>query len=243
MASASNTALIDRPLAVRAMAPFQQVGVHVEGSLFRGALSYNVGIWNGLQRSDQFFAGFRQNAAASGNRFDELAYSARVSTEPFGPLGADIADFDHTPRLRLGTGVSYFFSDGGTRDIHGGNADLLIHWKGLHFLGEFLLSQADPEDVPSQPTTQIARVKSLAAVGEVGYAILKSRLGVSARVEWINPSTDITSEADSLVITGGASYFVVEDVLKAQAEYTHREELGGKALKNDVVAIQLQLKL
>jgi hypothetical protein len=139
--------------------------------------------------------------------------------------------------------VSYFFSDGGTRDIHGGNADLLIHWKGLHFLGEFLLSQADPEDVPSQPTTQIARVKSLAAVGEVGYAILKSRLGVSARVEWINPSTDITSEADSLVITGGASYFVVEDVLKAQAEYTHREELGGKALKNDVVAIQLQLKL
>jgi hypothetical protein len=243
MMSAGGTALIDRPLAVNAMAPYRQVGVHVEGSLWRGALRYHAGVWNGFQRSEQFFAGFNENAATFGNRFDELAYAVRLSTEPFGPLGTSVGDFDHSPRFKFGTGVSYFFSDGGTRDIHGGEADVLLHWRGLHFLGEFLLSQVDPEDTPSQPTTQIARVKSLAALGEVGYAILKSRLGVAARVEWINPNTDVSSEADSLVITGGASYFVVEDVLKAQVEYTHRQELGGASLKNDVVGFQLQLQL
>jgi hypothetical protein len=225
------------------MAPFRQVGVHVEGSFFSGALHYYVGVWNGFQRSDQFYEGYSANAATFGNRFDDLAYSARVASEPYGELGAEVADFERTPRLKFGTGVGYFFSDGGTRDIHGGQADLLAHWKGIHFMSEFLFSQVDPEDVPTQPTTQIARIKSLAGFGEVGYAVLKSRLAVTARVEWVNPNLDVSSEADSLVITGGASYFVVEDLIKAQLDYTHREELGGSSLKNDILGLQLQLKL
>jgi hypothetical protein len=183
------------------------------------------------------------NAATYGNRFDDLAYSARIATEPFGELGTEVADFERTPRLKIGAGVGYFFSDGGTRDIHGGEADLLVHWKGFHFMSEFLFSQVDPEDVPSQPTTQIARIKQMAGFGEVGYAILKNRLAVSARVEWVNPNLEVSSESDALVITGGASYFVVEDLIKAQLDYTHREELGGSSLKNDIVGLQLQLKL
>lgn len=241
--SAGSPALIERPLAVRAMAPFRQVGVHIEGSFLGGALHYYAGVWNGFQRSDQFYRGYDQNAATFGNRFDDLAYSARIATEPFGELGPEVADFERTPRLKLGAGVGYFYSDGGTRDIHGGEADMLVHWKGIHFMGELLFSQVDPEDVPSQPTTQIARIKSLAGFGEVGYAVIKSRLAVSARVEWVNPNLDVSSEADALVITGGASYFVVEDLVKAQLDYTHREELGGSSLKNDIVGLQLQLKL
>lgn len=243
MMSAGSPALLERPLAVKAMAPFRQVGVHVEGSFLGGALHYYAGVWNGYQRSDQFYRGYTSNAATFGNRFDDLAYSARLATEPFGELGAEVADFERSPRLKLGAGVGYFYSDGGTRDIHGGEADLLAQWKGFHFMSEFLFSQVDPEDVPSQPTTQIARIKSLAGFGEVGYAVVKSRLAVSARVEWVNPNLDISSEADALVITGGASYFVVEDLVKAQLEYTHREELGGSSLKNDIVGLQLQLKL
>jgi hypothetical protein len=140
-------------------------------------------------------------------------------------------------------GVSYFFSNGGTRDIHGGGGDLLIHYKGLHVLSEFLWNQTDPETNPTQASTQIARVKSFAVVGEVGYVVWKNKLGLTARVEWMDPSTDVASESDSLVITGGASYLLVEDLLKAQIDYTHREELAGVALKNDLLAIQLQLSL
>jgi hypothetical protein len=241
--SAGSMALIERPLSVKAMAPIRQVGVHVEGSFFDGALHYYAGVWNGFQRSDQFYWGYQNNATSFGNRFDDLAYSARIATEPLGKLGSEVADFEHSPHLKLGGGVAYFFSDGGTRDIHGGEADMLVHWKGLHFMGEVLFSQVDPEDVPTQPTTQIARIKSLAGYGEVGYAILMDRLAVSARVEWVDPNLDVSSESDSLVITGGASYFVVEELIKAQLDYMHRQELGGSSLKNDILALQLQLKL
>jgi len=66
---------------------------------------------------------------------------------------------------------------------------------------------------------------------------------VSARVEWVDPNLDVSSESDALVITGGASYFVVEELIKAQLDYMHRQELGGSSLKNDILALQLQLKL
>lgn len=243
MMSASTTALIERPLAVRSMAPFRQVGVHAEGSLWKGALSYYAGVYNGFQRSDQFFSGYKENAATFGNRFDEIALAGRLATEPFGEVGNTIADYDVTPNFRFGMGVSYFFSNGGTRDIHGGGGDLLIHWKGLHFLGEFLWNQVDPETNPTQQTTQIARVKSFAAVGELGYVILKSRLGLSARAEWLDPNTEVESDSDSVVISAGASYLIVENVLKAQLDFTHRQELAGVALKNDLLALQLQLSL
>ena len=243
MMSSSTTSLIERPLAVRSMAPFRQVGIHVEGTLWKGAFSYFLGVYNGFQRSDQFFSGFVENAATFGNRFDEIAYAARIATEPFGELGNTVADYQQTPNFRFGTGVSYFFSNGGTRDIHGGGADALIHWKGLHFLGEVLFNQADPETNPTQATTQIARVKSFAVVGEAGYVLWKDKLGVSARVEWLDPNLDVDSDSDSVVITAGAGFLIVEDVLKAQLDFTHRQELKGVAVDNDLLALQLQLSL
>lgn len=242
MMSSATSALIERPLAVRSMTPFRQVGAHLEGKLWKGALQYYAGVFNGFQRSDQFFSGYLENAATYGNRFDELAYVARLATEPFGDLGNTVADYQGAQSLRFGGGVSYFFSDGGTRNIQGGGADLLLHFKGLHVMGEFLWNQSDPEANPTQATTQIARVKSFAVVGEAGYVLWK-KLGISARVEWLDPNTDVASDSDSLVITAGASYLVVEDILKAQLDFTHREELAGAPLKNDLLALQLQLSL
>lgn len=241
--TSAGTALLDRPLATQALAPFQQVGVHAEGKFLGGALKYSVGVWNGFQRNDLFFSGYRINASPFGNRFDDLAYSIRLSTEPFGDLGRTIADYERTPKPRLGAGVSYFYSDGGSRNIHGGAADALLHWKGIHVLGEFLLTQVDPEDIPSQPITQVARIKSVAAVGEAGYTILKDRLSVNARVEWINANTDVSTENDQVVVNGGVTYFVVEDLLKAQLEYIHRQELGGRSLSNDMLGLGIQLEL
>ncbi|WP_437689375.1 porin [Sorangium sp. So ce176] len=242
MTGAGEGALIERPLAVRAMAPFRQVGLHVEGHFHDRAFSYFAGMFNGFQRSDQFFAGYVENAASLGNRFDNVAYVARLATEPLGPMPRSIQDLA-VSRPRLGAGASYFFSDGGTRDIHGVGADVLLHAAGAHALVELLWNQSDPERAPTQPTGQLAPVTSLGLVGEVGYFVRRIKLGVSARFEWLDPNLDLSDETDGWALTAGASYHFIDNVLKAQADFTHRQEAHGVALENDAVALQLQLNL
>ncbi|WP_437780172.1 porin [Sorangium sp. So ce1097] len=242
MTGAGEGALIERPLAVRAMAPFRQVGLHVEGHFHDRAFSYFAGMFNGFQRSDQFFAGYVENAASFGNRFDHVAYVARLATEPLGPMPRSIQDLAAS-RPRLAAGASYFFSDGGTRDLHGVGADVLLHAAGAHALVELLWNQSHPERAPTQPTGQLAPVTSLGLVGEVGYFVRRIKLGVSARFEWLDPNLDLSDETDGWALTAGASYHFIDNVLKAQADFTHRQEAHGVALENDAVALQLQLNL
>ncbi|WP_438034320.1 porin [Sorangium sp. So ce204] len=242
MAGAGEGALIERPLAVRAMAPARQVGLHVEGHLRGRAFSYFAGMFNGFQRSDQFFAGYVENAASFGNRFDNVAYVARLATEPLGPLPRSVQDLA-VSRLRVGAGASYFFSDGGTRDIHGIGADVLVQAAGAHALAELLWNQSDPESTPTQPLGQLAPVTSIGLVGEVGYFVKRIKLGVNARFEWLDPNLDLSDETDSWALTAGASYHFIDNTLKAQVDFTHRQERHGIALDNDAVALQLQLNL
>lgn len=242
MAGSGDQALIERPFGVRAMAPYHQLGVHIEGHLFSGALNYYAGVYNGLQRSDQFFLGYVANSAVNGNRFDGLTYSARLSSEPLGGLGRTIEDLRHG-ELRLAAGASAFYSDGGTRGILGLEGDILLHYRGLHVMGEFLANRATPKQSPTQPTSQTATVTSMAAVAEAGYVILKERLGATVRFERLVPNTAVSDEANSWAITGGVSYHVLHDLLKAQVDYTHREELHGLSLKNESVVMQVQLNL
>ncbi|WP_437609192.1 porin [Sorangium sp. So ce834] len=242
MTGAGEGALLERPFAVRAMAPFRQVGLHVEGHFRDRAFSYFAGMFNGFQRSDQFFAGYVENAALSGNRFDHVAYVARLATEPLGPLPRSLQDLA-VSSPRLGAGASYFFSDGGTRDIHGIGADVLFQAAGAHALAELLWNQSDPERAPTQPLGQLAPVTSLGLVGEVGYFVKRIKLGVTVRFEWLDPNLDLDDETDSWALTAGASYHFIDNVLKAQADFTHRQEIHGVALDNDAVALGLQLNL
>lgn len=237
-----DSALIERPFAVRAMAPFYQLGAHIEGHLWGGGLNYYAGVYNGLQRTDQFFTGYVENPAFLGNRFDGLTYAGRLTSEPLGSLGRTIEDLHHD-RFRIGAGASTFYSDGGTRAIVGAGGDLLIHCRGFHFLAEFLANRTTPKEVPTQPTTQTSTVTSYGIIGEAGYVVLKERLGITGRFEWIEPNTAVKDEGDSWVVTGGVSYHVLQDFLKAQMDYTHREERHGKSLKNDSLVIQAQLRL
>jgi hypothetical protein len=242
MTGAGDQALIERPFAVRAMAPFHQLGAHLEGHLFGGGLNYYAGVYNGLQRTDQFFLGYIENSAVLGNRFDGLTYAGRLTSEPLGSTGRTIEDL-RKGRFRIAAGASAFYSDGGTRGILGLGGDVLIHFRGLHVLGEFLANRSTPKQAPTQPTNQSATVTSYGVVGEAGYVILKERLGITTRFEWLNPNTAVQDESDSWILTGGISYHVLHDFLKAQIDYTHREELHGKSLKNDSLVIQAQLHL
>lgn len=239
---AGSGALIERPLAVRAMAPFHQLGISAEGRFFSGALNYAVGVYNGLQRTDLFFEGITENAAITGNRFDGLTYAGRLSTDPFGSLGPTMQDLNHD-KFRLSIGGSIFYSRGGTRNILGAGGDVLLHYRGLHFLGEVLSSYVAPRTQPSQPTDFPALIQSVGVVGEVGYMILKRRLGVTARFEWLDPNIKTQDESDCWLLTGGLSYHLLRDLLKAQIDYTHRQEIHGQPLKNDSLVIQAQLNL
>ena len=60
------------------MAPQHQVGVALDGSVWDGALGYTAGVYNGFQRSEYFYDGFVENDSPFGNRFDGLAYAARL---------------------------------------------------------------------------------------------------------------------------------------------------------------------
>ncbi|WP_437801457.1 porin [Sorangium sp. So ce693] len=242
MTGAGDGALAERPLAVRAIAPFTQVGIQAEGHFQDRAFSCHAGVYNAFQRSDQFYAGPSESLAPLGNRFEGIAVAGRVATEPQGPLGRTLQDVARSP-FRLGVGADGFFSDGGARALYGASADVLVHAAGLHVLGEVLWTGASPKAVPTQPIAQITSVSSLALVFEAGYMLIARRLGVSGRVEWIDPNLDIDDEGDNLVLTGGVSYHAYDDLVKAQLEYTHREELGGLSLSNDALLLQLQLSL
>ncbi|WP_437592595.1 porin [Sorangium sp. So ce1000] len=242
MIGAGDGALAERPLAVRAIAPFTQVGIQAEGHFQDGAFSYYAGVYNAFQRSDQFYAGPSESLAPLGNRFEGIAVAGRVATEPQGPLGRTLQDVAGSP-FRLGVGADGFFSDGGARTLYGASADVLVHAAGLHALGEVLWTGASPKAVPTQPIAQITAVSSLALVVEAGTMLVARKLGVSGRVEWIDPNLDVEDEGDNLVLTGGVSYHAYDDLVKAQLEVTHREELGGLSLSNDAVILQLQLSL
>lgn len=242
MTGAADGALIERPLAVRAMAPFTQMGIQVEGHFLNDAFSYHAGAYNGFQRSAQFYAGQSEGYAPLGNRFEGIALSGRLASEPLGPLGPTLQDVDRSP-FRIGVGADYFFSNSGARTLQGASGDVLLHAAGLHLLGEVLFAQASPKSVPTQPITQVASISSLAVVFEAGYMVLPRQLGVSGRVEWIDPDTDVDDEGDNAVITAGVSYHAFDGLLKAQLDFTHREELSGLSLANDALTLQLQLSL
>jgi len=242
LVSSGNQGLLERPLTVRAMAPLQQVGAVLAGSLSDGLVSYAAGIFNGYQRKPRFYEGYEQSFAPLGNRFDGMAYGGRIALEPAAPLGEHIMDVHHSD-FAVGVGGGYQFSDGGARDLHIAGGDVLLHASGLHVLGEFLWSRSEPESRPTTSTQQLEGVSSFGIVGEAGYMIIARTVGLTGRFELIDPNTEIEDESDDWLATVGASFFFVEEIMRLSAEYTHREEMKGVSLENDSFSLGLQLAL
>jgi hypothetical protein len=242
MIPAADTALIDRPLAARALAPQQQLGMFAHGLVAGGLFQYYLGVYNGFQRFDQFYSGYRQPLAGFGNRFDDLAYAARIASS-FDTPGEEIPG-PGDRKNRLNVGASYFFSDGGARDIHAVQADAFFQRSGVRVLGEFLYTVTVPESVPSQPTTQTANIESAGVIVEAGYTFRKMA-GAHVRFEWIDPNTAVKDAADNWLVTAGLSFNppVIGKYSRLQLEYTHREEVYGLALENDSLTVQAQFML
>ncbi len=240
IAGSGDQALSDRPLAVRAMAPGQQVGLVARGEVANRAFIYDVGLFNGFSRTDQFYGGYIQNYAPLGNRFEGLAYVGRLATEPLGPLTPTIAD-ETQQKPALGIGADYHYSDGSARGIHSAGGDALLHAYGFHLLAEVLFTNVVPKAQPEEPTNAVADVKSLGIVGEAGYMILKDLLGVALRFEYIDSSMAADDEGDNWVLGGGPTMMFFDGMVRGTAEFQHREEMYGVALSNDALWFQAQL--
>ncbi len=240
--SASRTALADRAYAVRAMAPFRQLGITVEGDIGAGIANFAVGVYNGFARAGNFHEGYTENAALAGNRFTRLAYVARIEAAPMGPVGATLADLDGGS-MRIGIGGGMYFDHGETVETLGIEADLVLKVSGFHLAAEFLYDDATPADEPTSTGTIPSAVTRMAVVSQLGYLIVPERLGATARIEWIDDNTELDNAGDQLIATIGMQYYFRRHHLKASLEFTHREELSGLSIDNDSLMLQAQFSL
>jgi len=240
--SVSDQVMVDRPLGAQAMAPLRQVGLTIEGDIGNGILNWSLGVYNGFARNQSFNEGFRETAALEGNRFTRLAYVAHASLAPLGPLGDGLADFKRGGP-RLGLGGSFYYDDGKTVGTLGLAANLVYKHSGLHFVAEYLYDSAEPTTNPTTDATVPAAVSRHALIAELGYLLIADELGVTARFELLDDNMDLDNSGDQIVVAGGLQYYFRRQHLKAQLEYTHRNELEGPSLDNDSLVLQVQFQL
>jgi len=239
---AGDGALVDRPLGVRAMVPFRQVGLTIEGDVGNGILRWAVGAYNGFSRSQSFNEGYNETTALEGNRFTRLAYVARAELAPFGPVGDGMPDFARGG-FRLGVGGGFYYDDGKTVETLGYEIDLIIKTCGFHFAAEFLSDSAVPSDKPATDAVVPTSIDRMALIAEAGYLLVGEVLGVTARFELLDDNADFDNNGDQIAIAGGVQYYLHRQHLKTQLEFTHREELNGLALDNNSLVLQVQFEL
>jgi len=240
--SSKRSTLSERPLSSTAMSPFRQVGLSLEGNLGGGLLKYQAGIYNGFERGSSFYAGYTQPKAFDGNRYEQLAYGGRLSMQPFGSIGSDIADLDCGP-LRVSLGTSMFVVNGSTNRVSAWETDIALKVRGFHFVAEYLADTAEPTEQPETDAGVPVELNRMSVVAEMGFMLISHRLAFAARGEWIDDNVEIEDAGDALVVAGGLQYYWHRHHLKAQLDYTHREELHGLAIDNDSLVFQLQFSL
>lgn len=238
----SESALSDRPLGVRALAPFRQVGATIEGDVGNGIARYWLGVYNGLERRTSFGLGYEEATALDGNRFTRLAYAARAEVAPLGPVGDGMPDFERGG-LRLGVGGSIYYDDGKSIETLGWEVDAIMKIAGFNLALEWLNDSAEPTSQPTTDATIPGAIDRSALAAEAGYLFCGNKLGVAARVELLDDNADLDNAGDQIVVSGGFQYYLHRQHMKALIELTHREELDGPSLDNDALLIQVQLGL
>jgi hypothetical protein len=244
LATTGDQGLAVRPLAVIAMAPFQQLGLTLTGHYpHLLGLRWALGTYNAFDRNVNTFDGVAINAGLRGNRFGGLSFAGRLELEPMGPLGPGIGDMMHG-RLRWGIAGGGYWNDGGSVTSWGTSADLLLKVRGVHLLAEFLQDRGSPKNQPETPAILPAALTRRAFIGEAGYTLW--HLGAAARVEWIDPNVELADDRDELVVSGALSWQARMNAMRVTLQYDHRQERhlsSDQQIKNDVLFAQLQLRL
>ena len=238
--SSRSLQLGERPIGIKGIAPFHQLGVLVGARMWGRKVRILTGVFNGMQRDDTFAGGYTRIDPSIGNRFGGVAFASRIDIEPLGLLGSGASDLTHSPKPLLGLGGGVMGNRGKT--IHGlaFGGDLAFKWMGFSLMAEYLRDQSQPADEPTQSTTEQAETKRSVMSGQMGYAVIKNMLDVAARVEMVDENEDIEDEGDFLAIAGAVSLYLSRGHLKIQLFYQHRQEQHGKQRRNNVLLIQTE---
>lgn len=234
--------LLERPLSVNAMSPYRQMGVTLHGSIGNGLASYAVGVYNGLDRHTNFHEGYVENAVFEGNRFNKISFAGRLSLEPFGGIGDDIADLDGGG-FRLAVGTSVLHNEGSTTRATAWSADMMLKAYGFHLISEYISDTSEPVEDPTTPQTIPTQVDRSGLIVGMGYMILPGQLGISLRGEMFDDDANVDNNGDQLVVTGGLQYYWHRHHFKVSIDYTHREELYGASLDNDALLLSAHFAL
>lgn len=231
---------VDRARLVTAMAPFQQLGLHMAGTFWDKKARLHLGVYNGMERSALFESGWNQISPRIGNRFEGYAIAGRFELEPLGLMGEGIADLGQETHARLGLGGGVIYNDGGTSTTFGYSADLMFKMYGVGFIAEYIEQTASPKEAPTQATTLPLETTRRGVNTQLGYTVMKRFLEIAARFEWVDNNTEIEDDGDYFVIGGTASLYILDGYLWTQVAYQHRMERFGNALDNDVFVVQVE---
>lgn len=239
MRSSARLAHLDRSLGTYAMAPSSTMGAVVYGEPWLDHLVVTAGVFNGLQRRPAFHQGYEPVGVSEGNKFERLSYVARVDFEPLEKVGPDEADLSGSEHPRLALGGAFFYNDGKSVETIGASGYLHFKWFGTHLLGEVMWDRSSPQKTPTTSMNTVpTEISRLVASASVGY--VWKRIGLAARVEYLDDNLDLHNEGDEIVFAGTLSYYALKNFLKAQLEYQHRYERFGLSLKNDSLLFGLQ---
>jgi len=237
--SSSKLLTVDRPFAVRAMAPGRALGLLIHSEPLKDTLYLGAGVFNGLLRGATFHEGYDEVGMSLGNRYEQLAYAGRFDFTPLGDMGGDVADLEVSD-FKFGVGGGMFYNDADTNKYLGFSGDLHLKFKGIALFGEVLWDRAKPSSKPAQNTTLNVETDRLAFYINLAYTIFPNLLTVGAKYEYLDDNMDVKNQGDERIYGGNLNFHLAEGLLKFQIEYTHRSEQYGGQIKNDTVLSHVQ---
>ncbi len=219
---------LQRPYAVREIAPDRALGVQVSGQW--RYLSYAAGVFNG---GGDYYRG--DNNAG-------MLYAARLAVHPLGaPVDGEITQPDN---LRLQIAGSYFFNQDATGDRHGVNGELLVQWTRLVIRGEFLWSTFAPgTDPETGEGVEYGSTTRMGWFAEAGVFIINEHLQVAVRYEAsriVEQGFEVEDLNDLWSIGGAVNGYFLRGRIKLSLQYEHRHEWFDPQVGNDYLALQLQ---
>ncbi len=232
---------LDRSIGSNAMSPENTMGLVFRSEPWKKHLSVSLGVFNGLRRAPTFFGGYEGVGNSLGNRYEELAYAARIDFMPLATMTKGMADPKQSKKIRLALGGAGFYNDGSTITTMGYSGYLHAKMMGIHLFAEFSQDEAEPTDSPTTTATMTSALERRVINASLGYVFLKNTLGLAVRYTMLDDNLDKETQGDEWQLGATLTWYMVGDYLKAQLEYTHREELHGLSLDNDSVLGGVQL--
>ncbi|HET7291461.1 MAG TPA: porin [Vicinamibacteria bacterium] len=210
LTSSERQQFVDRSILSGEFTRSRDVGVQVWGRVASDKLEYRAGVFNGNGRNRPI------------NDNDKLQYDARLTFEPFGPVGYSESDFESKDRPLVALALEFEDNDNAraTSAPPGGfvanfhdttfGADVVLKYRGFSAYGELFLRERDPEQGES--------FDSDGYVIQSGCFLKRDVFELAFRYASWDPS-DATPGDDQTEIGGAANYYFLKHRLKLQADY------------------------